>query len=180
VNSSEHRRASDGEAAARDVYRVSHHWRIEGTIEAVYYHLTQARTYPVWWPAIPAVDVLVGGDDVAIGNSVRMHVKSFLPYHIDWVMTTTRLEPPEFVETDNQLILGGRWRLSGSTTVRLRQDSPLVEVVQEEVLTADGWHLPGPLRALAARVFQLNHTYAARAGERGLQRLIRAGDPSIQ
>jgi len=160
-------------ASAGDVYRVGHHWRIEGSIEAVYHHLTRARAYPEWWPAIPAVDVLRGGDDPAVGDSVRMHVKSFLPYHVDWVMTTTRLLPPGFIDTDNQLVLGGRLRLSGTTTVRLRQDGPHVDVVQDEILTADGWHLPGPLRALANRLFSFNHAYAAAPGERGLQRLIR-------
>lgn len=160
-------------ASARNVYRVGHHWRIEGSIAAVYHHLTQAKAYPEWWPAIPAVDVLRGADEPVVGDSVRMHVKSFLPYHVDWVMTTTRLDPPSFIDTDSQVVLGGRLRLSGTTTVRLRQDGPYVDVVQEEILTADGWRLPGPLRALANRLFSINHAYSAAGGERGLQRLIR-------
>ncbi|MBM2810549.1 MAG: hypothetical protein HW416_1308, partial [Chloroflexi bacterium] len=65
--------------------------------------------------------MLSGGDESAVGSSVRMHVKSSLPYHVDWVMTVNRIEPPSFIETDNQLVLGGRLRLSGSTTVRLSQ-----------------------------------------------------------
>ncbi len=160
-------------ASVPDVYRVGHHWRIEGSIDAVYRHLTRAKAYPDWWPAIPVVDLLTGGDEPAVGDSVRMHVKSFLPYHVNWVMTTTSLDPPSFIDTDNHVVLGGRLRLSGSTTVRLRQDGPYVDVVQEEVLTADGWRLPGPLRWLATRIFSFNHAYAAAPGERGLQRLIR-------
>jgi hypothetical protein len=167
-------------ATGRDVYRVGHHWRIEGSIDAVYHHLTRARNYPVWWPAIPRVDVLSDGDEPSVGNSVRMHVKSVLPYHVDWVMTTTKLDPPRFVETDNQLVLGGRLHLSGSTTVRLEQQGPVVDVVQEEVLEAVGWHLPGPLRALANRLFQMNHTSAANGGARGLQNLLRNGGPPVQ
>ena len=78
----------------------------------------------------------------------------------------------DVAEEADQLVLGGRLRLSGSTTVRLSQQGPYVDVIQDEVLTAD-WHLPGPLRALANRIFSFNHATAAAGGERGLQRLIR-------
>jgi hypothetical protein len=157
-----------------DVYHVGHHWRIEGSIDDVYRHLTNPAAYPGWWPAIPAVDVLKSSDEPAVGDSVRMHVKSFLPYHVDWVMTTKRLEPPSFIDTDNQLVLGGKLHLSGSTTVRLLQDGPIVDVVQRETLTADGWALPAPLRVLAGIAFAFNHAFAAAPGRRGLQRLLRA------
>jgi hypothetical protein len=101
-----------------------------------------------------------------------MHVKSLLPYHVDWVMTTTRLDPPTFVDTENVVTLGGRLRLVGPTTVRIRQDGEYADVVQREVLSADGWHLPGPLRAIAYLLFSFNHAYAAAGGRRGLQLLL--------
>jgi hypothetical protein len=155
-----------------DVYRVGHYWRLRGSIEDVYGRLSRPMEYPDWWPAIPSVDILSGGDAPAVGDSVRMHVKSFLPYHVDWVMTTTDLDPPTFVNTENTVVLGGRLRLTGPTTVRLRQDGDYVDVVQREVLSAEGWHLPGPLRFVALAMFSFNHAYAALGGRRGLQRLL--------
>jgi len=155
-----------------DVYRVGHRWRLKGSTEQVYQHLSRPEAYPDWWPAIPSVDILQGDNEPQVGDSVRMHVKSLLPYRIDWVMTTTSLDPPTFVETENTVVLGGRLRLVGPTSVHLRQDGDYTEVVQREVLSAEGWHLPGPLRLLAYAAFSFNHAYAAVGGRRGLQLLL--------
>jgi hypothetical protein len=157
---------------AGDVYPVGHHWRLRGSIDDVYGRLSRPKQYPDWWPAIPSVDILKGEDEPAVGDSVRMHVQSFLPYQVNWVMTTTHLDPPTFVNTENTVILGGRLRLTGPTTVRLRQDGDYVDVVQRETLSADGWHLPLLLRWVAYALFSFNHAYAALGGRRGLQLLL--------
>ena len=88
-------------------------------------------------------------------------------------MTVSRLEPPHLVETDTTVILGGRFRLSGWVRFRLEQHGSTVEVINEQEMRAEQ-ALPGPLRAVAARLFAFNHDRAMADGEGGLQRAVNA------
>ncbi len=161
----------DPAAAGGDVYRLAHRWRIEGPIDTVYYYLTHGRTFPEWWPVFR--DVQTDAGEVAVGARSRFWVRSVLPYGLEWDCTITQLEPPHLLELDTRVALGGWFRLAGPIRFHLRQDGPLVEVLNEQEMRADR-RLPGPLRALARSAFAYNHARAMASGERGLQRAVRA------
>jgi hypothetical protein len=157
--------------AEADVYHLGYRWLIEGPIETVFHYISHGRTFPEWWPVF--LDAEGEGDEVAVGARIRYHVKSLLPYHLYWDVTVSRLDAPYLLETDTIVTLGRGFRLAGWVRFRLAQRGALVEVVNEQEMRAER-RLPSPLRALAARLFALNHDRAMAIGERGLQRAVRA------
>ena len=162
---------TDNPAAPADVYRLSHRWLVDGPIDAVFYYLTHARTFPEWWPVFQEVET--DSAEVTVGAHSRFRVRSVLPYRLAWECTVTGLEPPRFLQLETVVALGGWFRLAGPIRFRLSQQGARVEVLNEQEMRA-ARSLPGPLRALAARAFAYNHARAMAVGERGLRRAVQA------
>lgn len=137
----------------------------------VYQFVSHGRTYPEWFPVFR--DARSDDAEVRLGARMRYHVTALLPYHLYWDVTLTRLEPPHVVETDTSVALGGWLRLRGWVRFRLEERQGRVEVINEQEMRAER-PLPGPLRALAARVFAFNHAQAMAGGGRGRQHAVSA------
>jgi uncharacterized protein YndB with AHSA1/START domain len=154
-----------------EAFRLSYRWHIEGPIQTVFHFLSQMDTYPAWWPVF--LYVHSDDEDVHVGASAIARVKSFLPYHLEWKCTISRLDPPHYIEVDTHVALGGWFPLRGQVRFRLVQNGPFVTVFNEQLEWPER-HIPRLLRALAARLFSFNHAYAMSLGEPGLQRVVRA------
>lgn len=162
---------------AVDRYRLGYEWRVAGSIEDAFYFISHIRTWPDWWPEIiVAVQSEAIGDTVAVGQSARMQAKSFLPYHLDWLTTVRRLEPPCLIEVDSSVRLSGGFGLQGIICFELRQAGDEVIITNSQEMDA-ARPLPWPLKPLAARLFQFNHGFAMARGQVGLQAAMRQAIP---
>lgn len=158
-------------APTGDAYRLGYRWRIAGPIETVFYYLSHGRTYPDWWPVFLSAEAEDG--EPRVGSYVRYHVKSDLPYHLDWGVTLVELVEPTLIHTRTTVRLSGLLELAGPVIFRLAQHGPWVEVLNEQEMQTNR-HLPAPLRVLAGRAFAYNHHRAMRQGGRCLQQIVRA------
>ena len=154
-----------------DVYRLGYRLRIAGPLETVFHYVGGGTTYPEWWPVFLKAES--DHKEMEVGARVRYHVKSVLPYHLHWDVTLVELDRPRLVVGHSVVRLGDWLELDGPIVFRFREYGPWVEVLLEQEMRTRR-RLPGPLRALAGRVFAYNHDRAMRQGGRGLQRIVRA------
>lgn len=168
--------ASPGNAAVDttgDVYRLGHRWLIKGPIDVVFDLLSDARGFPTWWGAC-FKSVETDDTEAVVGASARLRVKAQLPYELDWEVTLAAVDRPRFIEIDTIVRLNKRFPMRGPIRYTLTETSEGVEVVNEQVLTAER-RLPRPLRALAQRAFAYNHAWAFKRGAIGLQQAVDEG-----
>lgn len=158
--------------ARADIYQLGYRWQITGPIETAFHYVSRIETWPAWWsPTIIAVQA--GEGDVRVGRSARMQVKSFLPYHLDWHVTVTRLEAPQLIEVDCSVTLGQRFPMTGWVRYRLIERGPVVEIINEQEMRSQQ-PVPALLRPLANAIFNFNHDHAMARGQTGLQRVVDA------
>jgi len=170
-------------ATTGDVYRLGHRWLIRGPIDVVFDVLSNAREFPTWWGAC-FKSVESDDTEVVAGASARFRVRARLPYQLDWDVTIAAVDRPRFLELDTIVRLNNRFPMRGPIRYTLTETSAGVEVVNEQVLSAER-RLPRPLRALAQRAFAYNHAWAFKKGGPGLQKAVdevvaqRAASPPV-
>lgn len=162
--------------AAGDAYRLQFTWRIEGSIDRVFYYLGHVTTFPRWWGAV-FLDARSDASDPFVGARATVKAKSALPYVLDWDLTVTRLEPPRRIVLDSHVNLSWGIELSGSIDYLLEEHGPVVHVITDQLMRP-ARPIPWPLRGLAGWLFRFNHGWAMKRGEAGLQRIVRQpGEP---
>lgn len=144
-------------------YRFRTQWRVLGTVCEVADVLGEVRELPRWWPSVYLrVEELEPGGEDGVGKRARLHTKGWLPYTLDWELRVVESRHPHgfTIEAEGDLAGRGVWTLeeAGAFTVatcdwRVRAEKPLLRL----------------LSPLARRLFDANHRWAMRQGERSLE-----------
>jgi hypothetical protein len=131
-------------------------WRVDADPSHLFEVLSDIGGYPSWWPEVKRV--------VRIGESrVAVHVRSVLPYDLDFEMEEVVNDPERGlleVRMTGDLEGFSRW-----TVVRSGDGTRLL--FEEEVETTKTllvWLAPA-----ARAAFKLNHSFMMRHGEAGLR-----------
>jgi hypothetical protein len=147
--------------AANDyVFRST--WRVRGDVDEVRSIIADGADYPRWWPSFCiAARERAPGDEWGVGRRVEVWAKGWLPYTLRWTYTTLEAPP-------NQARVEVRGELDGRGTWTFRQDG-------EEVVAELLWEVRAGKRSIRALsgllkpVFESNHYWCMRRGERSLQ-----------
>jgi uncharacterized protein YndB with AHSA1/START domain len=140
-------------------------WLLESPREPVFDAIYAQERWPEWWRGVERADEVAPGDANRIGAVSRMVWRSFLPYRVEFEVTTTRVERPHLMEgrAVGELEGLGRWRLfehGGATAV----------VYEWNVATTRPWM--NLLAPVARPVFEWNHDWVMRRGAEGLAGLL--------
>ena len=149
-------------------FRFHTTWELPAAREAVWKVLTDARGWSTWWPAITSVNVLEDGDELGVGQRVRLSVRSGVGYRLTFTLLITEVVHLSSVQARSvgHLEGFGQWTLlddaEGWTAVEIRW----------EVALQRPWLRP--LVPLAAPFFAARHDAVMR-GERGLVQYLASG-----
>src|SRR4051812_34329747 len=143
-------------------------WHIPAPLARVWDAITTPQDWPRWWRAIKRVEAIEAGDENGVGAVGRVTWRTALPYTIDLVTRTTRVEPMREIEVKARGELNGTglWTFTpeGEAT-RLRYDWR-VEVEKPWM------RLCAPV---LRPVFVWNHDVVMRWGEEGLREWVKRG-----
>jgi len=94
-------------------YKFIDRWTIQAPIDQVFRYISDARTYPQWWPVYPEVEILTGDAEPAVGSRARLVVASALGYRLDLEVEMTEYDPPHYFKTVSRGNLEGtgEWEL---------------------------------------------------------------------
>jgi uncharacterized protein YndB with AHSA1/START domain len=140
-------------------------WLLESTREPVFDALYAQERWPQWWRGVERADEVAPGDESRIGAVSQMVWRSFLPYRVEFEVTTTRVERPHLLEgrAVGELEGVGRWRL-------FEQDGVTAVLYEWDVATTRAWmNLVAPI---ARPIFEWNHDWVMARGGEGLARLL--------
>ena len=147
-------------------YRFLTTWCLDAPIDDVWDAIHGVERWPEWWKGVERVEKLEHGRDDGVGSVYRHTWRSLLPYEIEFVMRTTRVERPYALEgaAYGELTGEGRWRLyTGHGTAVTYEWSVRTTVPWMN------WIAP-----IGRPVFAWNHDYVMRQGGEGLARLLGA------
>ncbi|HUR02642.1 MAG TPA: SRPBCC family protein [Nonomuraea sp.] len=148
-------------------YRFRDEWVVEAAPARVWELISQASSYPRWWPIYQGATFVK--DTGGVGSVVRLKFRVLLPYTLSILTTTTRSEPPRLAEGTVTGELEGTWRWA------LEPQGQGTRVVFEEAVGTRKWVL-NLLAPIAYKLFELNHRIAARRGAEGMRAYL-ARDP---
>jgi uncharacterized protein YndB with AHSA1/START domain len=154
-----------------DTYRLGYRWVVDGPIETVFHYVSDARTFPRWFPVFEEVLPEDPTGPIRVGTRARLRVRALLPYTLDWHVTVVRHEPPHLTETDCRVVLGRRFAMRGRIRFRLVRDGERTVVFNEQEMISER-PLPRFLRPLAQAAFSINHRWAMARGLPGLRRVV--------
>lgn len=141
-------------------------WLLESPREPIWDAIHDQARWPEWWRGVEeAEETKSGGVGDGVGTVARMVWRSFLPYRIEFEVTTTRLERPHLLEGHavGELTGIGRWRL-------YEQGGVTAVLYEWDVSTTRPWmNLVAPL---ARPVFEWNHDWVMARGAEGIARLL--------
>jgi uncharacterized protein YndB with AHSA1/START domain len=148
-------------------YKFLTTWLLEADRERVWEAIYDSERWPQWWRGVLETERLAEGDEHGIGQVGRYVWKSKLPYRLDFVMTTTRVERPHLLEghAEGELTGTGRWRF-------YEEDGVTAAVYEWNVRTTRAWM--NALAPVARPIFAVNHDWVMRNGGEGLARLLGA------
>jgi hypothetical protein len=141
-------------------YYFRDEWFVEAAPASVWELISQASSYPRWWPIYQEAEFLE--DTGGVGSVVRLKFRVLLPYSLSIVATTTRSEPPRIAEGTVSGELEGTWRWT------LEPERNGTRVTFEEVVGTRKWVL-NLLAPVAYKLFELNHRVAAQRGAKGMR-----------
>ena len=146
-------------------YRFLTTWLLESPREPVFEAIYAQERWPEWWRGVEAADEIHPGDAGRIGAVSRMVWRSFLPYRVEFEVTTTRVERPHLLEgrAVGELEGVGRWRL-------FEHDGVTAVLYEWNVGTTRAWM--NLLAPVARPVFAWNHDWVMARGGEGLARLL--------
>ena len=124
-----------------------------------------SERWPSWWRGVEEVEKLEPGDDEGVGSLGRYVWKSQLPYRLEFLVRTARVERPHLMlgEASGELTGTGRWRL-------FEQDGVTAVTYEWNVDTTRPWM--NSLAPLLRPVFKWNHDVVMGWGGEGLARLL--------
>ncbi len=143
-------------------YRFRTRWRVFGTLEEVAAVLGDVSELARWWPSVyREVEELDPGGEGGVGRRARLRTRGWLPYTLDWELSVVASRHPHgfTIQTHGDLAGRGVWTLeqSGAWTLvsydwRVRAEKPLLRL----------------LSPIGRPIFEANHRWAMRMGERSL------------
>jgi uncharacterized protein YndB with AHSA1/START domain len=147
-------------------YRFLTTWLLEAERELVWDAIYESERWPEWWKGVLEAERLEQGGPSGVGQVGRYVWRSKLPYRLDFLMRTTRVERPHLLEghADGELTGTGRWRL-------FQQDGVTAVLYEWNVRTTRAWM--NLLAPVARPIFAVNHDYVMRNGGEGLAKLLR-------
>ncbi len=147
-------------------------WRVKGQLPDVARLLTTPKDFPLWWGDVYlSVTELTAGDAKGIGQTMAIHSRGWLPYHLHWQATLTEADLP------HRWSLSATGDLTGQGIWTLRQSGPIVEARFDWQVTSDRllFRVLGPL---LKGVMVSNHQWAMAKGEAALQRALHVPSPA--
>ena len=148
-------------------FKLTTKWRFDAPVEAVWSRLTDAHTFPEWWPGFERVEV---DGDGGVGTIARYLVKGDYGMRFDLVTVVEVLDEPRRIQLRSS---GG---LVGTGLWTLREDGEATYVTYV-------WDVEpsNPLLRLLSRVpalrrrMERSHDRVMEAGGKNLARLLAAG-----
>lgn len=148
-------------------YRFLTTWLLEAERDRVWEAVYESERWPQWWKGVLEAERIEEGDEAGIGQLGRYVWKSKLPYKLEFLMRTTRVERPHLLEGDasGELAGVGRWRF-------FEQSGVTAAVYEWNVTTTRAWM--NLLSPIARPIFAVNHDYVMRNGGEGIAELLGA------
>jgi hypothetical protein len=140
-------------------------WLLESPREPVWEAVHDQASWPSWWRGVEEAEEVAPGTDGDVGTVARMVWKSFLPYRVEFEVTTTRVERPTLLEghARGELEGIGRWRF-------YEQDGVTAVLYEWNVSTTVPWM--NRLAPLLRPVFEWNHDWVMARGGEGIAALL--------
>lgn len=148
----------------RNAYRFQTTWHFAASLEEVSEILQDVEGLPRWWTSVyQQVQVLEPGDSTGVGKRVRVSTRGLLPYALRWEFVVEESGWPHaaVIRANGDLVGRGEWSLSAR--------DHFVEVRYRWEVTAEKPILKA-LSAFLRPVFEWNHRWAMRQGERAVIR----------
>jgi uncharacterized protein YndB with AHSA1/START domain len=148
-------------------YRFLTTWLLEADRERVWDAIHEAERWPEWWQGVLEAEQLSDGDAAGVGQQSRYVWKAKLPYRVEFLIRSTRVERPHLLEGEasGELAGVGRWRL-------FEQGDVTAVIYEWNVRTTRAWM--NLLAPLARPAFKANHDYVMRNGGEGIAKLLGA------
>lgn len=144
-------------------FRIQTQWSFTARIAEVADILGAPEDFPRWWPKVYlAVKTIERGDARGIGQTLKVHSRGWLPYHLHWQGKLVENHMPDawVIEATGDLVGRGVWRLE--------QHGPIALVSYDWQVGSDRL-LFRLLAPLLRRVMVSNHNWAMRKGQIGLR-----------
>jgi hypothetical protein len=140
-------------------------WLLDSPREPVWSAIHDQENWPRWWRGVEEASEVRPGDELGVGSVSHMVWKSFLPYRVEFDVTTTRVEYPGLMEGHavGELEGIGRWRL-------YEQDGITAVLYEWNVATTRRWM--NGLAPLLRPVFEWNHDWVMARGGEGIASLL--------
>jgi uncharacterized protein YndB with AHSA1/START domain len=140
-------------------------WLLEAPREPVFEAIHDQARWPQWWRGVEEAEEIEPGGDDGVGSVSRLVWRSWLPYRVEFEVTTQRVERPHLMEGHavGELTGIGRWRLferGGVTAV----------LYEWNVSTTRRWM--NALAPVARPVFAWNHDWVMARGGEGIAQLL--------
>ena len=161
-----------------NAYQFVEDWFIPAPIDEVWQVLARISRYPEWWkPVYQDAEIMgsAGGptDEPHVGQIVRVVAKGLLPYTLHFSLTTVALQRPTMIECQATGDFVGRscWSLrpENNGTIATLDWAPLVEKSIIKLLSP-----------FLKPLFEWNHRWTMKHGERGLRELLGGQKPQIR
>jgi Polyketide cyclase / dehydrase and lipid transport len=142
-------------------------WLLESPRQPVWEAIHDQQRWPEWWRGVEESEELEPGGGGDVGSVSRLVWKSFLPYRVEFEVTTTRVERPHLLEghARGELEGTGRWRL-------YEQEGVTAVLYEWNVSTTKPWM--NRLAPLLRPLFEWNHDWVMARGGEGLAELLGA------
>jgi uncharacterized protein YndB with AHSA1/START domain len=141
-----------------DHYALVSMWRVDAPVERVWQVLSDAESWPDWWPFVEGVERILPGEPNGLHSVWRYTWKTMLPYKLRFELCITQVEAPSLVAA---AVSGD---LVGRGTCRIYREEPWTVVRYEwNVRTCRPWMRWVAL--LARPIFWWNHRMVMRRGE---------------
>lgn len=141
-------------------------WKVRGDVERVYDILIEPEDFANWWPEVYLkVDEIKPGNDYGVGRIVKLLTKGKLPYTLKWQAECIMVEKP------NKIVIKARGDLEGRGVWDISQKGEFVEINYDWTVVANkSWMKL--LSPVLKKVFELNHNWAMKKGEKGLKQKL--------
>jgi Polyketide cyclase / dehydrase and lipid transport len=140
-------------------------WLLESPRGPVWEAIHDQENWPRWWRGVEEASEVRPGDGLGVGSVSHMVWRSFLPYRVEFDVTTTRVEYPGLMEGHavGELEGVGRWRL-------YEQDGITAVLYEWNVATTKRWM--NAMAPLLRPVFEWNHDWVMARGGEGIAALL--------
>jgi len=162
---------------ATNDYHFIDRWLVAGTIEEVYYILSDAESLPVWWGSVyHRVETLEPGGPDDVGKLVALRASGWLPYTLKINFRTVETNWPHGFK------MTATGDLEGIGIWSFEQDGELVNVTYDWTVLANK-PIVRKLSFILKPIFRANHNWTMRRGEESLKLELlrrRAASPSAR